>query len=126
MTSKIFNKFKKEKGIYVKSSIVESFDVERFDVERFDDGSCVKRSTVERFDDGTSHSDFQRLLRNRLSAVVVGNVVGSSDVEGCVEGASVEGASVEGASVESFDVGSPSVGINRKLNYIYSFPFFVY
>ena len=61
MTSKIFNKFKKEKGIYVKSSIVKRFiykssivdslDVKRsivesFDVESFD----VKRSIVESFD----------------------------------------------------------------------------
>ena len=58
MTSKIFNKLKKEKGIYVKSSIVESFDVESFDdvsgvavrsgvgsgVESFDDGSDVGSS----------------------------------------------------------------------------------
>ena len=63
MTSKIFNKLKKEKGIYVKSSIVERFiykssTVESFDVESFDDVSGVAvrsgvGSGVESFDDGS-------------------------------------------------------------------------
>jgi len=94
LTSKIFNKFKKEKGIYVKSSIVESFDVESFDDGsgvavrsgvRSDVGSDVESFDVESFDDGsdvgTSHSDFQRLRSNRLRQTLR---------------ASVEGASVEG------------------------------